>query len=471
MPVAQNGMMDFLFKKVNIASLIFFRIVFGFLGFADVLGSWIGKHFIEKALNPENFQFKYYGFQWVNTFPDPFLSFIFILTMFAGLGIALGKWYRWSAFVFALGFSYIFFVEKAYYLNHGYLTMLISWLIIFMPLDRNYSMDVIRNPEIRKTTVPYWSLFMLQFLMGVVYFFGGIAKLNSDWLNGMPLKLWLNYKSDMPILGYFWQQEWVAYAMSYGGLFLDLFVVFFLLIKRTRIWALCFVLFFHLNNLILFLIGIFPFLSVTLTLMYFEPDFPIRAWKWIESRFSKLKILSVRWNSWFVNETESSLVYAPSERLWIKISTSIIILTMILIPLRHHLFEGNVAWTEEGHRYSWRMMLRQKQAYGDFVVKNLNTNTIEKVKPSDYLTKRQTRKLYTHPDMILQFAHFLRDKYETEYKAEVAIFANIRSKLNGRKYQVYVDPNIDLAKEEWHFFKHAAWIVPLENADGMQKEK
>ncbi len=462
--------MNFLFRKVNIASLVFFRIVFGVLCFADVLGSWIGKHFIHKAFVPENFQFKYYGFEWVKTLPDPWLSMIFIITMMAGLGIAFGKWYRTSATIFALGFSYIFFLEKAYYLNHGYLTMLIAWWIIFMPLNQNYSLDVLKRPKIRKETVSYWSLFLLKFMMGVVYFYGGLAKINTDWLNGMPLKIWLRQKSDMPILGFLWKQEWVAYAMSYGGLLLDLLVVFFLLNKRTRIWALGFVLFFHLNNFILFLIGIFPFLSVTLTLLYFEPDFPIKVWNWLETRVRFLKPIGQNWRQRFcatpienIAQSDSTLHLNRN-----KVLTGFIFvfsLIMLIAPLRHHFFNSNVAWTEEGHRYSWRMMLRQKQAYGTFTVKNLETNTTEKIKPQDYLTKRQKRKLFTHPDMILQFAHFLRDKYSLEYDAEVAVYANIKAKLNGGKFQKYIDSNTDLAKESFELWKHKEWIMELERRE------
>lgn len=458
--------MNFLFKKVDISALVFFRIVFGILGFADVLSSWIGKHFIDKGLDADRFQFKYYGFEWVKTLPDPWLSIMFMITMFAGLGIALGKWYRQSTLIFALGFSYIFFLEKSYYLNHGYLTMVMAWWLVFMPLHRNYSMDVLRKPALRKLFVPYWSLFLLQFMMGVVYFYGGIAKINSDWLNGQPLKIWLKQKSDMPLLGPLWGQEWMAYFMSYGGLLLDLLVVFFLINKRTRIWALGFVLFFHLNNMILFLIGIFPFLSVTLTLLYFEPDFPIRIWNWLAAKLQFLKRITQWWRRLFslddLHIPNPDLTYSLQQRQLIKGATLVFMCIMLLVPFRHHLFEGNVAWTEEGHRYSWRMMLRQKQAYGGFTIKNLKTNTTEMINPKRFLTKRQVRKMRTHPDMILQFAHFLRDEYEEKYGNEVAVYANIKAKLNGRKYQVYIDPKTDLAKTSFDWLEHKTWIVPLE---------
>ncbi len=476
--------MNFLFRKIDVASLVFFRIVFGVLGFADVLGSYIAKHWIDESFDVSKFQFKYFGFHWVKTLPDPWLSLTFIITMLAGLGIALGKWYRWCTIIFALGFSYIFFLEKSYYLNHGYLTILLSWWIVFMPLAKYYSMDALKKPAPAPARVSYWSLFLLQASMGIVYFYGGIAKINSDWLlNGQPMRMWLKGKSDMPILGGIWAQEWVAYFMSWSGMLLDLLVVFFLINKRTRIFALFFVLFFHLNNLILFLIGIFPFLSVTLTLLYFEPEWPRKAWAWFESKANIFQRLGNWWNGIFEgyeNTTENTPQEAKGNwgpggfslrgnavtgGSWksnaIKIAIGLFFLIMMTLPFRHHLIPGSVAWTEEGHRYSWRMMLRQKHAYGTFTVKNLATNTTERIQIREHLTKRQKRKMLTHPEMILQFAHYLRDHYEAEYGNEVAVYADIRSKLNGRKYQQYTDPKVDLAKVEFSWLEHKEWVIPL----------
>jgi hypothetical protein len=460
--------MDFLFRKIDISSLVFFRIVFGILGFADVLGNWIGKHWIERSFDAANFQFKYFGFHWVKTLPEPWLSLVFIIGMIAGLGIAFGKWYRWSALIFALVYSYIYFLEKSYYLNHGYLTMVISWWIIFMPLAKHYSLDALAKPATVQTKVSYWPLFLLQASMGIVYFFGGIAKINSDWLlEGQPMRIWLGSKSDMPILGGIYGQEWVAYFMSWSGMLLDLLVVFFLINKRTRIYALIFVIFFHFNNLLLFMIGIFPFLSVTLTLLFFEPDFPRRIWGWLEKRGAIFRRLSDWWNRVFdINPTtnQSQPEFGNWKRKVLKVAIGIYLLLMLALPFRHHLIPGDVAWTEEGHRYSWRMMLRQKQAYGSFTVKNLSTNKVERINIRDHLTKRQKRKMLTHPEMILQFAHYLRDQYSAEYGNEVAVYADIRAKLNGRKYQQYIDPEVDLAKEEFSWWKHKEWVVPLKES-------
>ncbi|MCB0550310.1 MAG: HTTM domain-containing protein [Phaeodactylibacter sp.] len=449
-------------QPVNIASLVFFRIAFGILGFADVLNTYIYYHWMVDAYDPEKFHFRYYGFEWVHPLPEPLLSIIFLTTCALAILVALGKWYRISSLLFAFGFTYTFLLEKAHYLNHGYLFCWVSFVMAFLPAHRQFSGDVLRRPGLKADTVPYWCLFLLQFLMGVAYFYGGIAKLNADWLQAIPLKQWLEQKSGNPLIGPLLGQEWVAYFMAYGGLLLDLTVVFFLFFRKTRPWAFAAVLFFHLMNHLTFNIGIFPFLSVALTALYFPPDFPMRIYERLEGRLSFL--LKIR--SWWEKRTAAGQAadvplwqQSPRWRAPITLGILAIVLFHLLVPLRHHLFPGDVAWTEEGHRYSWRMMLRSKQGYGTFLVRDKHTGTEEEVDPVDWLEKKQLRNLYTHPDMILQFAHHLRDVYQAKGQ-DVAIFADIRVELNFREYHTYIDPTTDLAQEEWHFFRHSDWVLP-----------
>jgi len=459
--------MKCLFRPIDISALIFFRLAFGLLGFFDVVSIFV-QHCLKAAFSPDQFRFTYYGFEWLHPLAEPWMTLFFLILLLASLGIFFGKWYRLSATVFALGFSYQFLLEKAYYLNHGYLFCILSFVMIVLPANRAFSFDVKKNPSLGRSHIPYWPIFLLQFTMGIVYFFGGIAKINPDWLQAMPLKMWLSRNGNMPIIGALWTQEWVAYLMSYGGLLLDLFVVFFLLLKRTRLWAFAFVVFFHAINLLLFSIGIFPYLSLALTLLFFPPDFPKRILNFLYQKSALLK----RWGqNWFAEadlNPEKRKVgakdsfYKPKSRRLIILCIFVYCMLHVLLPLRHHYFEGSVAWTEEGHRYSWRMMLRDKQGYGNFEIKGQSQEKSIKIDPADYLDKRQERKMYTHPDMILQFAHFLRDQYEGKWKEDVAVYANIKVKLNGRKYQRYIDPGIDLAKERWSFFKSSSWIETME---------
>ena len=155
----------------------------------------------------------------------------------------------------------------------------------------------------------------------------------------------------------------------------------------------------------------------------------------------------------------------PNYRPYILVALALIALFHVLVPLRHHLFAGDVAWTEEGHRYSWRMMLRSKSGNGKFYVDTPrrvgDSLTWERhtVYPRKRLTKKQTRKLYTHPDMILQFAHHLRDEALAQGHDSVRVYAEVRTRLNFRNYHPYVDPERDLAKETWNLFGPNDWIL------------
>ena len=103
---------------------------------------------------------------------------------FGGLGllcilILLGLWYRAAMILFFLGFTYIFLLEQALYLNHFYFISLLSFLMIFVPAHHALSVDAHRSPELRSETTPAWSLWMLRAQIGIVYFYGGLAKLNG----------------------------------------------------------------------------------------------------------------------------------------------------------------------------------------------------------------------------------------------------------------------------------------------------
>lgn len=450
--------MDRLFQPLNIASLVFFRVAFGVLGFADVLGTWLYYHLHEGAFQPGKFRFGYIGFEWVQPLPEPWMSACFVLLLLNAIGVIAGWRYRLNALLFAGGFTWLFLLEKAHYLNHGYLFCWISFLMIFMPAHRCCSVDARRNPALRSGVAPAWCVWILPFLMAVVYCYGGIAKLNGDWLRAVPLTSWLQQKASLPLIGPLLNWPGTAFFMAYGGLLFDLTVPFGLLFRKTRFWFFWAAIGFHLLNTLVFQIGIFPALSICLTALFFPPDFPA---VWSRKLPPRMQVFK------FPDETSgmagTSAGYWQFGGYWRKLIL-IVLLGLagahLLIPLRHHLFKGPVAWTEEGHRYSWRMMLRSKQGYGHFIVKDLDTGDSEIVRPSKYLSKRQNRKLYAHPDMIWQFARHLKEQYRTKGK-NVAVYANIQVKLNDSPYQAFVDPAIDLGKVEWQHFHAASWIMPM----------
>lgn len=468
-------MRSLLFRPTRIDFLVFFRIVFGALAFADVMGLWTYYHLYRGDFQTDSFRFTYYWWSWVEPLPEPFMSMAFLFILAAAIGIVLGYQYRLACSIFAIGFTYVFLLEKANYLNHGYLFCWISFIMIFLPADRAFSLRVKRDPSSRMSHIPFWTMAIFPLMMGIVYFYGGIAKINMDWLRGFPMIYWIGQQEDMPILGPLWGMESTAILMSWGGMLLDLTAPFFLLMRRTRLGILFFILMFHLTNTLIFAIGIFPWLSIALSLMFFPPQRPR---EWVEWLAARSQIV----HRWMTNWDERVLPYpavaansiwqgAPKNQPYLAAVLVLIIGFHMIYPLRHNLYPGPTAWTEEGHRFSWRMMLRGKRGSGYFNVDNIDTGERTVVRPTDYLSARQQRKLYTHPDMILEFVHFLEEEWEKKGAENVAIFAEIRAGLNGRKFQQYIDPNIDLTDVEWSWRDHSEWIIPFENTEPVPRKK
>ena len=110
-------------------------------------------------------------------------------------------------------------------------------------------MDALWRKSIRSDTTPAWTIGILEGLMGIVYFYGGLAKVNYDWLTGWPMRILLpSFDGLDGIL----EREWIVYFASYTGLLFDLFIVPFLIWRRTRVLAFSVAALFHLSNIFLF---------------------------------------------------------------------------------------------------------------------------------------------------------------------------------------------------------------------------
>lgn len=204
------------------------------------------------------FLFKYYGFSWVQPWPGNWLYIHWAVLGLLALFIAAGFLYRASTVAFFLSYSYFFLLDQARYVNHTYLISLFSFLLIFVPAHRAFSIDAWLNPKLRSDTAPIWALAVLRTQMGGVYFFSGLAKFSPDWLHGEPMRAWLALRPGFGILGRFAREEWFVYATSYGAMFLDLFIVPLLLWRVTRLATFCLAAAFHLINSQVFEINIFP---------------------------------------------------------------------------------------------------------------------------------------------------------------------------------------------------------------------
>src|SRR2546421_4672588 len=204
----------------------------------QVVGTWLRPRFL----------FKYYGFSWVHPWPGNGLYIHGIVLAILAAFVAAGFLYRISAVLLFLSCSYFFLLDEARYVNHTYLICLFAFLLIFIPANRAFSVDAWLRPSLRSDYAPAWSLWLLRFQVGVVYFFAGLAKLSPDWLRGEPIRYELAHSADAPIVGRFFHEEWAVYIVGYGGLLFDLFIVPLLLLRRTRVGAFCAPVGFHLIN-------------------------------------------------------------------------------------------------------------------------------------------------------------------------------------------------------------------------------
>lgn len=446
----QERLFAWLNRPCDIAALAVFRILFGGLMCIGTLrfmaGGWIDLFYIQ----PE-FHFKYFGFGWVNV-PGP--SALYLL--YAGIAlsaalVALGAFYRIAIVAFWCLFSYAELMDVTYYLNHYYFVSLLALILCFLSPHRAWSVDVWRNRGPRDSHLPAWQTYWLRFQVGLLYFYAGVAKFEPDWLlHAQPLNIWLPPLGGMPLLGPFLEQPWVHYSFSWFAFVFDTTVVAFLLWRRSRILAFLVVVVFHLLTHLFFNIGLFPFIMVFAALVFFEPEWPRR---WVSG-----------WRTW--RGKAAAVARPPSQPggRWrpataaFALAVAVACAFQLLLPLRHWLYPGTVLWNEQGMRFSWRVMLREKSGSLQYRVVTRDGHTLI-VSPHEYLNELQFREMAGQPDLILQLAHRIRDDFDAAGRGPVQVYADSWVSLNGRPAQRMLDPEADLAGTR-DGLRIAHWITP-----------
>ncbi len=450
-----------MFRPVDVASLAVFRVLFGAIMLWEVVRyaayGWIGN------FSARPFQFKYFGFEWIEPWPGDGLYWHFGALGLLAFMIMIGVFYQVAMILFFIAFTYVFLLDQANYLNHLYLVCLVAGLMCVLPAHRAFSVDARLWPQTRSDTVPAWAIWALRVQFEIMLVFAGLVKLNPDWLQLQPLELWLSAKTDLPVLGFLYGQRWVIAVATYGTIAIHIFGAPMLFWRRARIYVFAVYLCFHLANHFTFSIGIFPWFTIAGTLMFFEPDWPRR----LIDQYERWRRAGIR--PWI--ERADMLAegrFHRREREMPASARAVVIgffglwfAIQMFLPVRHFLYPGNVNWTEEGYRFAWRMMLRNKPASAIFFVTDPRTGQVWQVNPKAYLYPKQLRKMPMQPDMILQFAHYLAAQWEEKYdvpNAEVRV--TVTAALNGRTPAMLVEPTRDLAKE-LRTLKHVDWIMPF----------
>lgn len=439
----------YLNKTTKTAPLAVFRFFFGFLMCISIIRFW-SYGWIDMVYIQPKFFFKYYGFEFIK----PLGEFTYILFAICGISafmVAIGYQYRLAIIVFFLSFTYIELIDKTPYLNHYYFVTLISFLLIFLPANAAFSVDAYRNPSKAFLKIPKWNIDAIKLMLAIVYIYAGLAKINSDWLlEALPLKIWLPSKYDTPIIGGYLHLSWVHYLFSWFGMLYDLFIVFFLLYKPTRKLAFVTVVVFHVLTHVLFPIGIFPYVMIVSSLIFFSSNFHE---KLIEKATSILQLQVKTSNS-------RTYTYKSWRKKIVLNLMAVFFIIQLLLPWRYLLYPNELFWSEEGYRFSWRVMLIEKVGNAVFTIVNPEDNTSFEIRNDDFLTTFQIKQMATQSDFILQYAHMLRDHYISEGIPSPQVFVKCHVTLNGRLSRLFIDPEVNLANEK-DSFATKKWITPF----------
>lgn len=430
-----------LFSHIDNSALIVFRVIFGFLIAAEAIGA-IFTGWVTHTLVEPKFTFNFIGFEFLQPLPGNGMYYYFAVMGIFGILVMIGFKYRWSMTGYTILWAGVYFMQKSSYNNHYYLLLLLCFLMIALPAGNYFSVDTKQNPSLQKISMPRWCILIIIAQLWIVYTYASIAKLYPDWLDYTVAKNLMAGRAHYPIVGGVLQEHWTHVYITYFGILFDLLIIPLLLWKRTRWIAFCTGIFFHLFNSIIFQIGIFPYLSLAFCVFFFSRER-------VHSVFMKKKP--------FYTGNE---VIVPSYRNILLPVLTLWIMVQIALPIRHWFIPGDVLWTEEGHRLSWRMMLRGRSGNTSFYIvdKNDPEKKRQAIDKSEYLSQKQSRLVSSRPDGIWQFAQRLKKEYAAKGK-DISVYVDSKVSINGKDYKTLIDPKVDIANTTWNYFTTNPWII------------
>lgn len=449
-----RNLMSKLSAPVSIQSLAAFRIMFGLLLAWDC---WRFIHYdrITRYWVEPQILFPYPGFGWLKPLPEPWIHYLWLAMGLAALMVAFGLFYRLASVALVLIFSYFFLLDRVEYLNHFYLVILFAALLAVMPAHRAWSLDAWRNPRIRSATVPYAAPFMLRAQMEIMLIYAGLVKLTPDWLAGQPLANWLRNAPDPGPFGFLFPYDWFFPLACWAVVALHVLGAPLLMWHRTRLAVFLIYCVFHILNSFYFNIGIFPWMTIAATTIFFAPDWPHRLARWLLARFEPLGPMPTPAPA-RARPLHGAVLAAMA--VWLAVQ--------IILPLRGAIFDSEIRWSGEGHRFSWRMRIYDREAYGSFFVTvpggSGQMDQVWIVDPHDYLNDRQASKVLPRADMVHAFALWLEQEWRANGYDAVEVRADIWKSLNGRPFQPFIDDSADLTKVRNHPLRRNEWVLPLE---------
>ncbi len=427
----------------NNAPLVVFRVLFGLLMAAESFGAmatgWLHRAFVEPRLT-----FAIFPFEWPKPLPGYGMYGWFAAMGLAAFAVTAGWRYRVSAAILAFLWTGAYLFQKTHYNNHYYLAVAVCWVMVAVPAHRRAAVDAARQ---RETACPRWLIVAFKVQLLIVFTYAAIAKLYPGWLNGDYLAVALGSRSHRPVIGPLLSEPWFQMFIAYSGVAFDALVIPLLWWSRTRVLAFVGLLIFNLFNSLVFKIGVFPYLVLAWTVFFFDPRTIERLFWWLPGLGRAPE-----------READSGPMTWPTGGL--RYALIAYFAVQVLLPLRHYLIPGDVLWTEEGHRMAWRMMLRHKAGRVTIVARDPSTGETWQIDQTEWLTGKQRRRVATRHDFMYQFVQVLKADFARRGVPEVQIFAkDSKVTINGKLSGPLFDPNVDLARVDYHPFSHSPWLA------------
>ena len=423
---------------IDNAPLVLFRIIFGLLFVCESFGA-IATGWVKINLVNVQMTFSHIHMDWLQPLPGFGMYYYFAVMGVVSIAVMLGYRYRWSMILLTLLWAGVYYMQKTSYNNHYYLMVVICVYMCFLPAHKYASLDVKQGRVKQELAMPTYCSWLLIMQIALVYIYGTVAKFYPDWLDGTFVKLMYGSINAPEFFKEIFTEPWFYISISYLGILYDGLIIPLLLWKRTRTLAVIASLVFHLFNSVTLQIGVFPYFALSFALFFYSPDF-------IRSKFLKKKPK--------MNPDDYSFAIPT----WQLSFLSVFVLFQLFLPLRHHLVAEDVLWTDEGHRLSWRMMLRSRGGYTHYTVVEKQSGERHQYPVSEKLSTKQEARLTT-ADMIWQMAQVIKKEY-AEKGIDVEVYADSWVSINGRNYAVFVDNTVDLAATPWNYFGHNTWILP-----------
>jgi vitamin K-dependent gamma-carboxylase len=439
---------------VSGASLVVVRVALGVVVLASAART-LTYGWADSLYSRPRHRFTYLGLDWVPQ-PGPLgIRLLLLGVAVAGIGLITGRAHRWFAALLVVTFGWIEAIDATTYLNHYWFVTLLAVLAVVAPLDG--------RPQVAAGWV--W---LIRFQVAVVYCFAGLAKLQPDWLvHALPLELWLPARADLPVVGPLLAEPATAHLLAVAGAGYDCLVVAGLLWRRSRPFAWVAVVGFHVATWVLFPIGVFPWLMIAVSTVFWEPDWPVRARRGARALLARHpeadgtdEAAPVASAHPPTTAPAPPVSAAPPRRVRPLVlgAAACWVAVQVALPLRHLAYPGDHRWTTEGYRFGWNVLLVERSGSVTFVVSEPTSGRTWTADAEALYTPNQIRVMSGEPDLIQQAARAIRDEEAARgHRVEVRVDAWLS--FNGRPARRWIDPTVDLAAEPRTLWAKD-WILP-----------